>query len=223
VLGRVVEVAAGGWPLSAVLTTRVLAPLGMYDTGFFVANEMRHDRVAEPFPDDTIAGRGALFDPRRERAFEAGGMGLVSTIDDYARFARMLLGGGSLGKTVLVAPRTLRFMASDHIGPATGVAKQPTYMPGPGFGFGLGFAVRLETGASAFAGSVGEFNWSGVGCACARSSRRWSTTPWSSRRAGRFGVAPLRVSIASSLPCLLNPSPSRGGRPRLKARPSRTR
>jgi CubicO group peptidase (beta-lactamase class C family) len=163
VLGRVVEVAAGGWALSAVLTTRVLAPLGMYDTGFFVANEMRHDRIAEPFPDDTIAGRGALFDPRHERAFEAGGMGLVSTVDDYARFARMLLGGGALGKTMLVAPRTLRFMASDHIGPGTGVGILPSYMPGPGFGFGLGFAVRRETGAAGFPGSVGEFNWSGVG------------------------------------------------------------
>jgi CubicO group peptidase (beta-lactamase class C family) len=64
---------------------------------------------------------------------------------------------------MLVAPRTLRFMASDHIGPGTGVGILPSYMPGPGFGFGLGFAVRRETGAAGFPGSVGEFNWSGVG------------------------------------------------------------
>ena len=161
ILGRVVEVASGR-PLSALLTTRILAPLGMYDTGFFVANEARHNRIAEPLPGETINGRGPLFDPRRERAFEAGGMGLVSTVDDYARFARMLLAGGALGKTALLSNRTLRFMASDHIGPSTGIVKQPGFMPGPGYGFGLGFAVRLEAGGAISPGSPGEFHWTGV-------------------------------------------------------------
>jgi CubicO group peptidase (beta-lactamase class C family) len=161
ILGRVVE-AASGWPLSAFLTTRILAPLGMYDTGFFVANEARHNRIAEPLPGESVNGRGPLFDPRCERAFEAGGMGLVSTVDDYARFARMLLAGGALGKTMILGKRTMRFMASDHIGPSTGIVKQPDYMPGPGYGFGLGFAVRLEPGAAISPGSPGEFHWTGV-------------------------------------------------------------
>jgi len=97
ILGRVVEVASG-WPLSAVLTTRILAPLGMYDTGFFVANEARHNRIAEPLPGETVNGRGALFDPRRERAFEAGGMGLVSTGGRLRAFRAHAVGGGCFGQ-----------------------------------------------------------------------------------------------------------------------------
>ena len=161
VLGRVVEVA-GGRSLAAVLKKRILDPLGMAETAFHVADEAQHGRIAEALPGDTISGRGALFDPRRPRAFEAGGMGLVSTLDDYARFARMLLGGGRLDDTVLVSRHTLAFMTSDHIGPATGIVKQPGYMPGPGFGFGLGFAVRLDRGGPPYPGSLGAFNWSGV-------------------------------------------------------------
>jgi CubicO group peptidase (beta-lactamase class C family) len=74
----------------------------------------------------------------------------------------MLLAGGALGKTTILGKRTLRFMASDHIGPTTGIVKQPGYMPGPGYGFGLGFAVRLEPGAAISPGSVGEFHWTGA-------------------------------------------------------------
>ena len=162
VLGRVVEVAAGR-SLSAVLRARLIEPLGMRDTGFHVANEDDHERIAEPFPNDRLSDDGPpLFNPRRERSFEAGGMGLVSTLDDYARFARMLLAGGSLDRTIYLGKRSLRFMASDHVGPSTGIARAPDSLIGPGYGFGLGFAVRLETGAAPFPSSVGEFTWSGI-------------------------------------------------------------
>ena len=162
VLGRVVEVAAGR-TLGQVLRQRVFEPLGMAETAFSVPGA-DPARVAEPFADDTLSDdKLPLFDPMAVRAFEPGGMGLVSTVDDYARFARMLLGNGRSGDAVLLSPRTLRFMAADHIGPATGITRLPDTLLNPGFGFGLGFAVRTEAGAAAYPGSVGEFNWSGIG------------------------------------------------------------
>ena len=162
VLGRVVEVAAGR-TLGQVLKQRVFEPLGMAETAFS-APGVDPARIAEPFADDTLADDGApMFDPKAVRAFEPGGMGLVSTVDDYARFARMLLAGGRSKEVVILSRRSLRFMTADHIGPATGITRPPGTLLNPGFGFGLGFAVRTEVGATAYPGSLGEFNWSGIG------------------------------------------------------------
>ena len=162
VLGRVVEVAAGR-SLGAVLTSRLIEPLGMVDTGFHVLDPADHARLAEAFPGDTLAPNGPpLFNPRRERTFEAGGMGLMSTLDDYARFARMLLGKGALDRQIYLGRRTLDFMTADHIGAATGIARPRDTLLNDGFGFGLGFAVRTDPGAAEYPGSIGEFNWSGI-------------------------------------------------------------
>ena len=162
VLGRVVEVAAGR-SLGAVLRSRLIEPLGMVDTGFHVPDPADHGRLAEAFPGDTLAPNGPrLFDPRRERTFEAGGMGLVSTLDDYARFARMLLGKGSSEGQIYLGKHTLEYMTSDHIGAATGIVRPRDTLLNDGFGFGLGFAVRTDMGAAEYPGSIGEFNWSGI-------------------------------------------------------------
>ncbi len=162
VLGRVVEVAAGR-SLGAVLRNRLLEPLGMPDTGFHIADPNDYERIAEAFPDDTLSPGGPpLFNPRYPRSFEAGGMGLVSTLDDFTRFARMLLGDGSLDGRVYLGKRMLRFMASDHIGASTGIVRPRGSLLNDGYGFGLGFAVRTETGAAAYPSTVGEFNWSGI-------------------------------------------------------------
>ena len=56
----------------------------------------------------------------------------------------------------------LRFMASDHIGAATGIVRPKGSLLNDGYGFGLGFAVRTETGAAAYPSTIGEFNWSGI-------------------------------------------------------------
>ena len=162
VLGRVVEVAAGR-SLGAVLRHRLIEPLGMVDTGFHVPSPDDHERIAEAFAHDTLAPGGPpLFNPRHARSFEAGGMGLVSTLDDYARFARMLLAGGSLDGRVYLGKRMLRFMASDHIDAMTGIVRPRGSLLNDGYGFGLGFAVRTATGAAAYPSTIGEFNWSGI-------------------------------------------------------------
>jgi CubicO group peptidase (beta-lactamase class C family) len=150
VLGRVVEVVSGK-SLFAFEKERILDPLGMKDTSFYVADESKLDRIAQPADDDR------MFDPRVARKWESGGGGMLSTASDYARFLQMLLNGGTLDGKRILGPKTVAFMTSDHLGSAIVPG------PGPGYGFGLGFAVRRDAGVGPANSSVGEFNWGGAG------------------------------------------------------------
>jgi CubicO group peptidase (beta-lactamase class C family) len=156
VLGRVIEVVSGR-TLGEFFTVRILGPLGMRDTAFYVADPAKHARIVEPFANDRSIGLGAeLNDPRVVQKWESGGGGLVSTTMDYARFTQMLLNGGSLNGKRLVSPKTVAYMTADHLG--AGVASGP----GPGYGFGLGFAVRKDAGMAPLPGTVGEYYWGGA-------------------------------------------------------------
>ena len=161
VLGRVIEVASGQ-SLYTHLKARLLDPLGMTDTTFYVPEPARQARIAEPWPDDRSIGVNApVFDPRQIMPMESGGGGLVSSAPDYARFLLMLRNGGQLDGKRYLSPATLAFMTTDHLSPA--VLKTPLYLPGPGYGFGLGFAVRTSAGEAAYPASPGEFYWGGAG------------------------------------------------------------
>jgi CubicO group peptidase (beta-lactamase class C family) len=162
ILGRVVEVVSGQ-SLYQFEKERILDPLGMKDTTFYVTDPLKQPLIAEPFPTDRVLGKDVeMTDPRIARKFESGGGGMMSTLGDYARFTRMLLNGGTLDGKRYLSPKTIAYMGANHIGPAAGVVPGPYYLPGPGFGFGLGFAVRTDVGVSANEGSVGEMNWSGA-------------------------------------------------------------
>ena len=163
ILGRVIEVVSGK-SLYQFEKERLLDPLGMKDTTFYVTDPAKKSLVAEPFPNDrTIGNNSVMGDPRVAQKWESGGGGMVSTINDYSRFAQMILNGGALDGRRYLSPKTIAYMGSNHIGLASGVTPGPYYLPGPGFGFGLGFAVRTEAGVSPIEGSVGEMNWSGAG------------------------------------------------------------
>ena len=158
ILGRIIEVVSGK-SLGAFLTERILAPLQMAETGFHTG-EANAGRLAEAFAADPWNGEKVqLFNMLEKPAMESGGGGLVSTTMDYARFAQMLLNGGTLDGNRIIGRKTLQLMASDHLGPEVKV--QGAMLP-PGHGFGLGFAVRTQQGMAPFAGSVGQFYWSGV-------------------------------------------------------------
>jgi CubicO group peptidase (beta-lactamase class C family) len=158
ILGRVVEVVSGK-PLGAYLAEHILAPLRMTETGFS-ANADHRGRLAQPFPNDPWTGdKVVLFDPLEKPAMESGGGGLVSTAMDYARFCQMLLNGGSLDGATIISRKTLQFMAADHLAPEV---KVDSPLMTPGHSFGLGFAVRTHQGLAPFAGSVGQYFWSGV-------------------------------------------------------------
>jgi CubicO group peptidase (beta-lactamase class C family) len=158
ILGRIIEVASGK-TLSAFLTERILAPLQMAETAFHTGEE-NAGRLAEPFPTDPWSGEKVqLFNMLEKPVMESGGGGLVSTTMDYARFCQMLLSGGTLDGVRIIGRKTLQLMACDHLGPTVKV--NSPLMPA-GHGFGLGFAVRTHQGMAPFAGSLGEFFWSGM-------------------------------------------------------------
>ncbi|HEU4357752.1 MAG TPA: serine hydrolase domain-containing protein [Xanthobacteraceae bacterium] len=178
VLGRVIEVVSGE-SLYQFEKERLLDPLGMKDTAFYVIGPDKQKLIAEPFANDRTIGAGAkMGDPRVVMKMESGGGGMVSTIGDYARFAQMLLNGGTLDGKRYLSPKTIAYMGANQIGPGSGVVPGPYYLPGPGFGFGLGFAVRTDVGIAPYEGSVGEMNWSGVG----------GTTFWIDRQENMFAV-----------------------------------
>jgi CubicO group peptidase (beta-lactamase class C family) len=158
ILGRIIEVVSG-MTLGAFLTERILAPLQMAETAFHTGTG-NADRLAEPFPTDPWTGEKVqLFNMLEKPAMESGGGGLVSTTMDYARFCQMLLNGGILDGNRIVGRKTLELMASDHLGPT--VKLESPLVP-LGHSFGLGFAVRTQQGMAPFAGSVGQFFWSGM-------------------------------------------------------------
>jgi CubicO group peptidase (beta-lactamase class C family) len=156
VLGRIVEIVSG-MSLGRLLQERVFAPLGMVDTAFYTPAD-KLERRAEAFPSglnerDHVDPVNSTEPP----PCEFGGTGLVSTMNDYARFCAMLIGGGALGGERLLSPRAFASMTTDQLGDAI-VGRSPLLEPG--HGFGLGFAVRLGLRGAAF-GGAGEYRWGG--------------------------------------------------------------
>ena len=117
ILGRVIEVISGK-SLYQFEKERLLDPLGMNDTSFYVTDPAKQARVAEPLPNDRKIGNDAeMNDPRIARKWESGGGGMVSTIADYARFTQMMLNGGTLDGKRYLSPKTVAYMGANHVGP----------------------------------------------------------------------------------------------------------
>jgi CubicO group peptidase (beta-lactamase class C family) len=168
ILGRVVEVVSGQ-TLLQFEKQRLLDPLGMTETGFYVADRTKWLRIAEPLPGGRFGqkirfGRriAGILSPKMPRRWESGGAGMVSTAPDYARFLQMLLNGGELDGHRYLKRETVALMASDHIGPETGILHDPFYFPGPTSGFGLGFAVRTAPPPNT-SWPLGEYRWDAAG------------------------------------------------------------
>ena len=161
VLGLVVE-RVSGQTLGQFLQQRLFRPLGMTDTGFIVPAE-KLQRYAKALPNDPETGKPqAVLDSTKPLKFECGGGCAVSTAADYIRFAQMLQNRGSLGKVRILAPKTVEYMTSDHMGPEiqNNVARTASALEG--FGFGLTVAVRRETGIAGIMGAPGDFTWGGA-------------------------------------------------------------
>jgi len=166
ILGRIIEVVSG-MSLYQFEKANLLDPLGMVDTGFYVKDPAKRDRVAQPMPNDADFRVGYKLDPLVPRRREAGTGGMISTPHDYARFAQMILNGGTLDGRQILSPATFKEMTTDHVGPDSGIERDWAYFPGDGFGFGLGFGVRTDPGNAKPPppGSLGELKWDGAsGC-----------------------------------------------------------
>jgi CubicO group peptidase (beta-lactamase class C family) len=160
ILGRVIEVVSGK-SLYEFEKERLFDPLDMTDTAFAV-DDVKRARVAQPLPGDiTLSSVRGLGDPvPRRRRWESGGGGMVGTIADYARFAQMLLNGGSLDGRQYLKPGTVTLMTSDQVPPETKIARDYFYFPSGDSGFGLGFAVRVVANPPL---PTGEYRWDGAG------------------------------------------------------------
>ena len=156
--------------LDVFVAERITEPLGMRDSGFCVA-ETSLPRFAACY-EHTGPDAYRLQDDPQESAYRkrpvrlSGGGGMVSTIDDYHRFARMLLGKGELEGTRLLGRKTVEYMTCNHMPGNCDLAAmgQPVFSETPydGIGFGLGFSVVLDPAASGVLDSPGEFAWGGA-------------------------------------------------------------
>jgi CubicO group peptidase (beta-lactamase class C family) len=161
ILGRVIEVASGQ-SLLAFEKRRLLGPLGMTDTAFYITDPAKRALIAEPMPNDRFVNPVAgIRDLMLQRRWESGGAGMVGKTGDYARFAQMLLNGGTFDGRRYLKSETVALMTTDHIGPETKIARNYFYFPGANSGFGLGFAVRTAEPPDE-PWPIGEYRWDGV-------------------------------------------------------------
>jgi CubicO group peptidase (beta-lactamase class C family) len=155
-----------GKPFRDVLMERVFEPLGMADTDFYFPPEKR-DRAAKVYrlKDDFSALEEVPF-ARHDTPpkFCGGGGGLVSTLDDYLKFARMLLNGGEVDGVRLLKPETVELMRANRL---TDAQREIPFMGipfwvGQGFGLGLSTITDPEKQAWMGAGNAGAFGWPGA-------------------------------------------------------------
>jgi CubicO group peptidase (beta-lactamase class C family) len=162
VLGRVVEVVSGK-SLDAYFEERILGPLGMVDTAFYVPAS-KVDRFATNYGPGLIVidnpAKSPYLNPPK---FFSGGGGLVSTARDYTRFCQMMLNGGELQGTPLLKHETVQMMTHNQLPPEALPMSMPGGAPSEnGLGFGLGFAVRMSVDPNNPASVVGEYFWGGA-------------------------------------------------------------
>jgi CubicO group peptidase (beta-lactamase class C family) len=164
VLGHLVAVVSGK-PFDVFLRERIFDPLEMRDTDFWVPAD-KLDRLAANYR-TTEDGRLERVDAAPQSsyaqrpAFLSGGGGLVSTARDYARFAQMLAGGGELGGRRILAPKTIEWMARDHLSESE---RDVPFLKNlfAGSGFGLGVSVVVDPARHGRPGSAGSYGWGGA-------------------------------------------------------------
>lgn len=156
-----------GKPLHVVLSERIFEPLAMTDTGFFIAPEARGRAATMYRLDDAGTLQHDMMGPipvKEPRFCQAGG-GLVSTTDDYLRFARMLLGAGTVDGVRVLSEESVQLMRTDRL---TEEQKRQPFLGAPfwvGRGFGLNLSVVTDPARSAQlfgAGGLGAFSWPGA-------------------------------------------------------------
>jgi CubicO group peptidase (beta-lactamase class C family) len=168
VQARLIEILSG-MPFDRFLEARLFAPLGMKDSSHWVSAEKASRLVpvhwaqngklvpcdrAHPCEDVS-----EINSYTRNNTHKGGSFGLTGTTEDYWRFAQMLLNGGELDGHRILSPRTVRFMARDHLGSVT--IPNTTGAPS-GIGWGLGFAVLNDPVAAGVIGSEGSYYWAGA-------------------------------------------------------------
>ena len=165
VMGAVIE-KASGMRFSEFLEREVFEPLGMADTGFYIPDD-KYDRLAQIYYYDEAEKKSKVFndfhllltDYKKPPAFESGGAGLVSTLDDYMKFASMLLNKDEYnGKRILVR-KTVEYMTTNQMTEYQMPALY--YGATKGYGYGNYMRILVDKTTAATNASLGEFGWDG--------------------------------------------------------------
>jgi CubicO group peptidase (beta-lactamase class C family) len=162
ILGALIELVSGE-PLNRFLKNRILDPLDMNDTHFYLpknknerltvvysSTENGLERAADP---GDMVGQGAYVNGPR-MSF-SGGAGYLSTALDYAGFLQMMLNGGEFNGERIISSKTVELMTVNHLG-------EVTFPWAKGTGFGLGFSTVNDVGSRGLLGSKGEYGWGGA-------------------------------------------------------------
>ncbi|MGF7215441.1 CubicO group peptidase (beta-lactamase class C family) [Spirosoma lacussanchae] len=162
IIGRLVEVLTNQ-PLDVVLRERVLDPLGMADTYFYLPPG-KASRLVELY-DKGNADKPLVLHPNKTyrqyavsgaRTYFSGGAGLVSTVEDYARFCQMLLNGGTFNNRRILGRKTVEMMVRNQIGAAEVWDRRDK--------FGLGFQLITEGTHYGDQATPGAYTWGGMYC-----------------------------------------------------------
>jgi CubicO group peptidase (beta-lactamase class C family) len=167
VLGALVEVISGQ-DFGCFMRERILSPLAMHDTDFYV-HENNHGRFAANYTRSRDGGLKQIDGARESRYLQAralisGGGGLVSSVADYFRFCLMMRHYGELDGVRLLGRKTVEFMTRNHLRGDMADMGQPRFSESSysGVGFGLGFSVMLDPAKAEIIGSPGEYAWGGA-------------------------------------------------------------
>jgi CubicO group peptidase (beta-lactamase class C family) len=162
ILGRLIEVLSGQ-PFDQFLKTRLLDPLGMTDTHFYLP-EAKAGRLVELYSKPTMTAALTVHENAAYRTYPvagaktylSGGAGLISTVTDYARFCQFILNDGRFNGRQLLSPKTIALMKRNQIGPLE------VWDRADGFSYGL--QVFSERSRSAGNATAGALTWGGMYC-----------------------------------------------------------
>jgi CubicO group peptidase (beta-lactamase class C family) len=165
VIGALIEIISGN-TLADFMAERIFRPLGMADTAFHLPTE-KEPRRAVAYgaiaPDVGFRRLEEFRPPPAPPHFLSGGGGLVSTLEDYTRFAQMLANGGALDGVRILGPSTTALFSLNLMAPGLKLvgadARDPRH---EGYGFSLATRVLVDVSASGCAGNAGEFGWDGM-------------------------------------------------------------
>jgi CubicO group peptidase (beta-lactamase class C family) len=168
--GYIVEKLSGE-PLPEFMHDHIFALLGMKDAGFYVPADKRsrfspgyhHDAKQNALVEETMEN-GAPTDYTEQPTAPSGGGGLVSTAEDYYRFAQMLANGGELGGVRILSPASVKLMTQNHVpaGVLTGQWGIGQHVMRPGFGYGYDCAVIFDPAEANLPDGKGTFFWDGA-------------------------------------------------------------
>lgn len=162
ILGAVIE-AVVKMPFGDFLEKEIFAPLQMFDTGFYVPREKQH-RLANVYARQqdgmalTVTNNLNIAYPMdRMPAFQSGGAGLVSTVDDYAKLAQSLLGHGKQ----ILSPKTVESMIATRLLPWQRESLWRSWDGMAGYDYGSLCRILTDSGMALLHGWEGEYGWDG--------------------------------------------------------------